>query len=125
MSTIRATTHKLIIAAACLLYLTIMNSPGSAAESSQGKELFADPKLGGGSLGLSCNSCHPEGDGLGTGSDLEQIKKIVNHCIKKDMNGQGIPPDSNEMNNLISYIVSIRGNTVSAGTSAALDCLKD
>jgi len=30
----------------------------------RGKALFNDPKLGGGTSGNSCNTCHPDGKGL-------------------------------------------------------------
>ncbi|MGO9613488.1 MAG: hypothetical protein ACLPX5_10685 [Dissulfurispiraceae bacterium] len=36
----------------------------AAGDVEKGKALFNDPKLGGGTSGKSCNTCHPVGKGL-------------------------------------------------------------
>ena len=96
----------------------------SAADLERGKVLFADPILGEGNMEISCNSCHPSGEGLGAAADRENLKEIINLCIKKDMNGVGIAPDGEEMANLISYIESLQGKMKISEKIAGFDCLE-
>ena len=96
----------------------------SAADLERGKVLFADPILGEGNMGISCNSCHPAGEGLGSAAGRENLEEIINLCIKKDMNGIGIAPDGEEMTNLISYIESLRGDVKISERVAGFDCLE-
>ena len=96
----------------------------SAANLEKGKVLFADPELGGGNLEISCNSCHPAGEGLGAATARENLEDIINLCIKKDMNGVGIAPDGEEMANLISYIESLQGKMKISEKIAGFDCLE-
>jgi cytochrome c len=98
---------------------------GSAADLEKGKVLFGDPKLGKGNMGISCNSCHPAGEGLGAATGREDLKEIINLCIKKDMNGIGINPDGEEMGNLITFIESLQGKVKISERIAGFDCLEE
>jgi cytochrome c peroxidase len=56
----------------------------AAGNVEKGKALFNDAKLGGGTSGVSCNSCHPDGKGLEKAADRKDkdLEKQVNLCIK-------------------------------------------
>ncbi len=82
----------------------------------KGKALFNDPKLGGGTTGTSCNSCHPDGKGMEKAADRKDLEKQVNLCIKNALKGKGIDPKSAEMADLIAYLKSLKGKGPAAGT---------
>ena len=86
--------------------------------------MFTDPELGGGNLEISCNSCHPAGEGLGAATARENLEEIINLCIRKDMDGIGITPDGEEMGNLLTYIESLQGKVKVSERIARLDCLE-
>ncbi|MGZ3535014.1 MAG: hypothetical protein ACXU9K_07295 [Thermodesulfobacteriota bacterium] len=97
-----------------LIALSLIFSLAIAADNvEKGKALFNDPKLGGGTAGVSCNSCHPDGKGLEKAADRKDkdLEKQVNLCIKNALKGKGIDPKSGEMADLIAYLKSLKGKT--------------
>ena len=68
--------------------------------------LFNDASLGGSTNEKSCNSCHPGGQGLEKSGD--NVAKMVNQCIKGPLLGKSIDTESQEMKDLISYIISLK-----------------
>ncbi|BCB95581.1 hypothetical protein JZK55_05030 [Dissulfurispira thermophila] len=110
------------IAILTMLAIGLVFSGVFAADVAKGKALFNDPKLGGGTSGKSCNSCHPDGKGL-TGGKKEYVtpapggkKKIhknlegaVNWCIEMALKGKAIDPKGGDMANLVAYINSLKG----------------
>ncbi len=89
----------------------------AAGNVERGKALFNDPKLGGGTAGTSCNSCHPDGKGLEKAADRKDLKEQVNVCIKNALKGKGIDPKSAQMADIIAYLKSLKGKTpAAAGT---------
>ncbi len=86
----------------------------AAGNVEKGKALFNDPKLGGGTAGISCNSCHPNGKGLAKAGDMKGLEKQVNACIKNALKGKGIDPKSAEMADIVAYIKSLKGKTPAA-----------
>jgi len=90
-----------------------------AADVSKGKALFNDSKLGGGTSGKSCNSCHPDGKGLEKSADKKEfmimgksqksLEEAVNFCIEMALKGKAIDPKSTEMANIVAYIKSLKG----------------
>ena len=82
----------------------------SAGNVEKGKALFDDPKLGGGTAGVSCNSCHPDGKGLekAAGRKDKDLEKQVNLCIKNALKGKGIDPKSAEMADIVVYLESLK-----------------
>jgi cytochrome c553 len=84
----------------------------AAGDVEKGKALFNDPKFGGGTAGMSCNSCHPDGNGLEKAGDRKDLEKFVNGCIKNALKGKGIDPKSVEMADIIAYIKSLKGKTI-------------
>lgn len=95
----------------------LMFSPALAAgDAEKGKALFSDSKFGGGTAGVSCNSCHPSGKGLEKAADMKGLEKQVNACIKNALKGKGIDPKSAEMADIVAYLKSLKGKTPAAET---------
>lgn len=84
----------------------------AAGELEKGKALFNDPKFSGGTAGVSCNSCHPDGKGLEKAADKKDLEKFVNGCIKNALKGKGIDPKSAEMADMVAYIKSLKGKAI-------------
>ena len=88
----------------------------AAGDTEKGKTLFSDPKFGGGTAGMSCNSCHPDGKGVEKAADRKDLKKQVNACIKNALKGKGIDPKSAEMADVVAYLKSLKGKAPAAET---------
>jgi cytochrome c len=84
----------------------------------RGKALFNDPKLGGGTAGKSCNSCHPGGKGLegvadkkewkNPGGTFQTLEDAVNVCIEMALKGKALDVKSDQMKDMISYLKSLK-----------------
>ncbi len=84
----------------------------AAGDMEKGKALFNDPTFGGGTAGVSCNSCHPDGKGLEKAADKKDLEKFVNACIKNALKGKGIDTKSAEMADIVAYIKSLKGKAI-------------
>ena len=84
----------------------------AAGDMEKGKALFNGPKFGGGTAGVSCNSCHPDGKGLEKAADKKDLEKFVNACIKNALKGKGIDTKSAEMADIVAYIKSLKGKAI-------------
>jgi len=82
----------------------------AAGDATKGKALFNDTKLGNNTSGQSCNSCHPDGKGLGEAGDRKDLEAFVNSCIENALKGKPIDPKSEEMTNLVVYVRSLKGS---------------
>ena len=96
--------NKLTITACLVLFIAI---PALAIESPSlelGKTLFESADLG--SKNRSCSSCHSEGKGLSLVGDFndEELKDIINACIRDALGGDMISTESQEMQALLSYV---------------------
>lgn len=85
----------------------------AAGDVEQGKTLFNDPKLGDSANDASCNSCHPDGKGLAgvaekPGESEDALVGVVNRCVKMALKGKELPPDSQEMKDIIAYMKSLK-----------------
>jgi cytochrome c5 len=90
----------------------------------RGKALFNDPKLGGGTSGNSCNTCHPNGKGLegvankkewkNPGGTFKSLEEAVNVCIEMALKGKPLDVNSEQMKDLISYLKSLKAQGSSA-----------
>jgi len=89
----------------------------AAGNPANGKVLFRDPKLGGGTSEISCNFCHPDGKGLEKAADRRDLAKVINLCIKDALKGKAVDPNSAEMADLISYIKSLKKKGAEPGGS--------
>ena len=88
----------------------------AAGNAEKGKILFSDPKFGGGTAGMSCDSCHPDGKGVEKAGDRKDLEKMVNTCIKNALKGKGIDPKSAEMADVVAYLKSLKGKAPVAET---------
>lgn len=87
---------------------------GMAGDPVRGKALFEDPKLGGGTSGVSCASCHPKGKGLqgvmkktefrAMGKKYTSIEAINNYFIETAQHGKALDPKSKDMQDLVAYL---------------------
>lgn len=75
-----------------------------------GEKLFNDSSIGGTSNSKTCNTCHPNGKGLEKAGSNPKIATIINKCIAGALGGKQIAVDSVEMQSLILYIKSVKGN---------------
>src|ERR1039458_9991533 len=75
--------------------------------SAKGKELFTSKHLV--TSGKSCDSCHPDGNGLekAAARSLGELSEIINQCIQNPLKGKALDPASNEMKSLIMYIKTL------------------
>jgi len=90
----------------------------AAGNVEKGKALFNDPKLGGGTSGRSCNSCHPDGKGLEDAADKKEwetpggtrktLEGAINICITMALKGKALDPKSAEMADIVAYIRSLK-----------------
>ncbi len=107
-----------------LIALGLVFSGAFAADVEKGKALFNDPKLGGGTAGKSCNSCHPAGKGLENAGDKKEFNimgkkqkglvEAVNFCIEMALKGKAIDPKGTDMANIVAYIKSLKGKSPAA-----------
>ncbi|NJD56523.1 MAG: hypothetical protein FIA94_08990 [Nitrospirae bacterium] len=90
----------------------------AAGDVAKGKVLFHDPKFAGGSK--SCGECHPNGKGLeNAGSKKEfhvmhktqkSLEEAVNECIVAANKGKAIDARSQQMQDIVAYIKSLKGS---------------
>jgi cytochrome c2 len=89
-----------------------------AANVDKGKALFESPKLGGGTTGKSCKTCHNGGEGLDKdllatnqftimGKTKNSLAEVINVCIENPLGGKAIDPEGEEMQDLIAYIKTL------------------
>ena len=100
----------------------------------RGKTLFNDTKLGGGTSGKSCGTCHPDGKGLeGIGSkkewktpggEFKSLEEAVNICITMALKGTALDVKSEQMKDLVSYLKTIKpmADTGKKKGKAAVGC---
>ncbi len=84
----------------------------------RGMMLFSDTKLGGGTAGKSCNTCHPDGSGLENAADKKEFKimgkkqksleEAINVCIEMALGGKAIDPKSDQMKDMAAYMKSLK-----------------
>jgi cytochrome c peroxidase len=80
----------------------------AAGDAARGKILFNDPKLAGGTAGISCNTCHPNGKGLEKAGDRSDLAQFINTCLVNANKGKPLDPKSADMADLIAYIKSLK-----------------
>lgn len=105
----------LFVIAVCLVFPYAF----AAGDVAKGKALFNDPKLGGGTAGKSCNSCHLEGKGVEKAADKKEfnlggkkqksLEEAINFCLENANKGKALDPKSDQMKDLVVYIKSLKG----------------
>lgn len=105
----------------CLVVLGSVSSGAMAMKHTaeeRGKALFNDPKLGGGTSGSSCNTCHPDGKGLEgvatkkewrtPGGRHKSLEEAVNVCVTMALKGKALDVKSEQMKDIIAYLKSLK-----------------
>ena len=127
---------RIVKAIAVMIVVVLASSMALAAPHTpedRGKALFNDPKLGGGTAGKSCGSCHPDGKGLeGVGGKMEwktpggsfkTLEEAVNICITMALRGQALDVKSEKMKDITSYLKSLKAKGAAAPSKkAAVGC---
>lgn len=92
-----------------ILLLGLFAGAAVAGEASVelGQKLFNDPKLGNGTSGKSCNSCHAGGNGMEKAGKRADLAAMINQCIVGALKGQKIDTSAVEMRSLKMYIASL------------------
>jgi len=99
----------------------------------RGKALFNNPKLGNGTAGKSCNTCHPDGKGLEgvaakkewkpPGGEYKTLEQAVNICIEMALKGKALDVKSKQMKDLVSYLKSLKSKeAVAPAKKPAVGC---
>jgi len=108
---------KIILIALIVVALafTVAFAAGNVAK---GKALFNDQKFGDGTSGKSCNTCHPNGQGLEKagakkefnimGQKQNSLEAAVNFCIVNPLKGKAIDIKSKQMTDIVAYIKSLK-----------------
>jgi cytochrome c len=90
----------------------------AAGNVEKGKALFDNPKAFAGTAGKSCATCHPDGKGsegaaeenewMTPAGPAKTLVEAINLCIVSANKGKAIDPQSQEMQDLIAYIKSLK-----------------
>lgn len=110
--------NKNIFLTIILVFMSLIFSLAFAMSheaAARGKKLFENPDFAGGKR--ACSSCHPNGDGLsaaGSNKDFsimsksqKSLEEAINFCIVNANRGKAIAVDSQEMQDMVSYIKSL------------------
>jgi hypothetical protein len=120
--------------AACIIAIILLPTMAIGADLANGRRLYRDPSLGGGTSGKCCFTCHEQGRDLG--ADLGQratfivmenpvgdLAGAVNFCIEVALRGQEIDPQGQEMADLTTYLAWLGKNQRDPLLPATLTCL--
>ena len=89
----------------------------------EGKEIFHDPGKLGGTIGVSCDMCHP--DAANTHPEtypkyqtqlqrVALLRDMINWCIENPVKGKPLSPDDPRLRALEAYIISQRNGAALA-----------
>ena len=127
-------SFKIIALVAIVMLVASAVLAMSHTPEDRGKALFNDTKLGGGTSGKSCGTCHPDGKGLeGIGSkkewktpggEFKSLEEAVNICVTMALKGKALDVKSEQMKDLVSYLKSIKpaADTTKKKSKAAVGC---
>lgn len=104
--------HVLVLPLGLALVLAL-SVPVAAVEAPSlelGQTLFEATDLG--SKQRSCATCHPQGKGLEQVGDFndQELKDIINACIRDALGGTMFAADSQEMDALLAYVRMFQKN---------------
>jgi cytochrome c len=96
--------NKSILFFSLFFLLGVQGQANETPSLSLGKTLFESTELG--TKGKSCQSCHAQGKGLEMIVDFndEELKDIINACLRDAMGGKLISIESQEMEALHAYV---------------------
>jgi len=115
---IARTATLLLIAIGLVVFIACTPATVTKGDTGKGKLVFNDVNFGAGTSEKSCNSCHPDGKGLEKagekkaftimGQNQNSLEEAVNFCIEMALKGKAIDPKSEDMDNIVAYIKSIK-----------------
>lgn len=96
--------NKSIFFFSLFFLLAVQGQANEAPSLSLGKTLFESTELG--TKGKSCQTCHSQGKGLDMIGDFndEELKDIINACLRDALGGKLISVESQEMVALHDYV---------------------
>ena len=96
--------NKSIFFFSLFFLLAVQGQANEAPSLSLGKKLFESTELG--TKGKSCQTCHSQGKGLDMIGDFndEELKDIINACLRDALGGKLISVESQEMVALHDYV---------------------
>jgi len=96
--------NKSILFFSLFLLLGVQSHANESPTLSLGKTLFEATELG--TNGKSCKTCHSKGKGLNMIGDFndEELKDIINACLRDALGGKLISAESQEMVALHAYV---------------------
>lgn len=103
----KKTTYLLVVLVAVTMLASGLAFAAHHMSAETGQKLFSDAKLGGGTKGKSCDSCHPGGKGLEGAGAKKNLEEMINTCIEGPVGGKKLDPKSAEMAALKAYIMSL------------------
>jgi len=89
----------------------------------EGKEIFHDPGKLGGTIGVSCDMCHPDAPNTHPETypkyqtQLQRVallRDMINWCIENPVKGKPLSPDDPRLRALEAYIISQRNGAALA-----------
>ncbi len=89
------------------LLLGACTGGGGEPTVAEGERLFRDPSLAGSANTMSCEACHPGGEGLRRAIDNPRLLSVINACIAGPLEGKPFAEDSMELLSLKLYVESI------------------
>ncbi|MEW6593377.1 MAG: hypothetical protein AB1413_00750 [Thermodesulfobacteriota bacterium] len=101
--------------AAIIIAAVLLPAIAVGADLANGRRLYRDSTLGGGTSGKCCFTCHEQGRDLRPDLDrrsrfevmgiaMAGVAEVVNFCIEVGLRGQEIDPKGKEMGDLIAYL---------------------
>jgi cytochrome c peroxidase len=100
---------KILNMTVVFLFLVSVTQAGTIGDESKielGKQLFNDPAFAMSKNKKSCDSCHPDGKGIGE-AENNDYTNMINRCIAGALKGQVIEDDSKEMQAIQAYLNSL------------------
>ena len=96
--------NKSLLFFSLFLLLGVQGHANEAPSLSLGKMLFESTELG--TKGKSCQTCHSQGKGLDMIGDFndDELKDIINACLRDALGGKLISVESQEMVALLTYV---------------------
>lgn len=92
------------------IFFVSISTPAFTAEEPSialGKKLFNNPGLGASKNSISCNVCHPDGEGLEHAGENPNLGDMINSCIIGPLKGEALYEDTPAMKSLKLYIQSL------------------
>ena len=92
-----------------LLFLVLGAQAGVSGNETKielGRQLFNDPTFAKSTNKISCNSCHPDGKGIGALANGDYTE-MINRCIVGTLKGQTLEKDSEKMQAMQAYLQSL------------------